>query len=44
MGDTLYAPYSTHFQLQNRQKDFSIPRAQAPASPYNDYEGRREDS
>lgn len=44
MGDGHYAPYSTHFQLQNRQKDFSIPRAQAPASPYNNYEGRREDS
>lgn len=44
MGDTLYAPYSTHFQLQNRQKDFSIPRAQSPASPYNDYEGRKGDS
>lgn len=44
MGDTLYAPYSTHFQMQNRPKDFSIPRAQAPASPYNDYEGRKGDS
>ncbi|KAL2776808.1 retinoic acid-induced protein 3 [Daubentonia madagascariensis] len=46
MGDTLYAPYSTHFQLQNRapQKDFSIPRAQARASPYNNYEGRKEGS
>ncbi|XP_005072933.1 retinoic acid-induced protein 3 [Mesocricetus auratus] len=45
-GDTLYAPYSTHFQLQNRSppKDFSIPRAQAPASPYNNYEGRKGDS
>lgn len=43
-GDTLYAPYSTHFQMQNRQKDFSIPRAQTPASPYNDYEGRKGDS
>lgn len=44
MGDTLYAPYSTHFQLQNRtpQKDFSIPRAQT--SPYNNYEGRKEGS
>ncbi|ELV12435.1 retinoic acid-induced protein 3 [Tupaia chinensis] len=43
IGDTLYAPYSTHFQLQNRTppKDFSIPRAQARASPYNDYEGRK---
>lgn len=43
LGDTLYAPYSTHFQLQNRtsQKDFSIPRAQTRASPYNDYEGRK---
>ncbi|EHB14315.1 Retinoic acid-induced protein 3 [Heterocephalus glaber] len=42
--DTLYAPYSTHFQLQNRapQKDFSIPRAQAQPSPYNNYEGRKE--
>uniref|UniRef100_H0XW73 G protein-coupled receptor class C group 5 member A n=2 Tax=Otolemur garnettii TaxID=30611 RepID=H0XW73_OTOGA len=46
MEDTLYAPYSTHFQLQNRvpQKDFSIPRAQARTSPYNNYEGRKEDS
>ncbi|XP_053413607.1 retinoic acid-induced protein 3 isoform X2 [Nycticebus coucang] len=46
MGDTLYAPYSTHFQLQNRapQKDFSIPRAHAQTSPYNNYEGRKEDS
>ncbi|XP_003405389.1 retinoic acid-induced protein 3 [Loxodonta africana] len=45
-GNTLYVPYSTHFQLQNRtpQKDFSIPRAQAWASPYNDYEGRKEGS
>ncbi|XP_037370212.1 retinoic acid-induced protein 3 [Talpa occidentalis] len=44
LGDTLYAPYSTHFQLQNRasQKNFSIPRAQA--SPYNNYEGRKEGS
>ncbi|XP_008060713.1 retinoic acid-induced protein 3 [Carlito syrichta] len=41
IGDALYAPYSTHFQLQNRasQKDFSIPRAH---SPYNGYEGRKE--
>ncbi|KAL1775669.1 retinoic acid-induced protein 3 [Sigmodon hispidus] len=46
IGDTLYAPYSTHFQLQNRnpQKEFSIPRAKAPASPYNNYEGRKGDS
>lgn len=46
IGDTLYAPYATHFQLQNRppQKDFSIPRAQARASPYNGYEGRKEGS
>lgn len=45
-GDTLYAPYSTHFQLQNRtpKKDFSIPRAQAGPSPYNNYEGRKEGS
>ncbi|XP_062932197.1 retinoic acid-induced protein 3 [Cynocephalus volans] len=45
-GDTLYVPYSTHFQLQNRtyQKDFSIPRAHAQSSPYNDYEGRKEGS
>lgn len=45
-GDTLYAPYSTHFQLQSRtsQKDFSIPRAQTRASPYNDYEGRKNGS
>ncbi|KAB1254615.1 Retinoic acid-induced protein 3 [Camelus dromedarius] len=43
-GDTLYAPYSTHFQLQNRNspKDFSIPRAQTRASPYSDYEGRKD--
>uniref|UniRef100_A0A8C5JXY0 G protein-coupled receptor, family C, group 5, member A n=1 Tax=Jaculus jaculus TaxID=51337 RepID=A0A8C5JXY0_JACJA len=42
IGDT-YAPYATHFQLQNRNtpKDFSIPRAQARTSPYNDYEGRK---
>lgn len=46
LGDTLYAPYSTHFQLQNRtsQKDFSIPRAQTRASPYDDYEGRKNGS
>lgn len=46
IGDTLYAPYATHFQLQNQppQKDFSIPRAQARASPYNGYEGRKEGS
>ncbi|XP_057347447.1 retinoic acid-induced protein 3 isoform X2 [Manis pentadactyla] len=46
LGDTLYAPYSTHFQLQNRatQKDFSIPRAHTRASPYGDYEGRKEGS
>ncbi|XP_004716278.1 retinoic acid-induced protein 3 [Echinops telfairi] len=46
IGDVLYAPYSTHFQLQNRTlpKDFSIPRAQTRASPYNDYEGRKEGS
>ncbi|XP_007953195.1 retinoic acid-induced protein 3 [Orycteropus afer afer] len=44
IGDTLYAPYATHFQLQNRttQKDFSIPRAHTQASPYNNYEGRKE--
>ncbi|XP_006866107.1 PREDICTED: retinoic acid-induced protein 3 [Chrysochloris asiatica] len=44
--DVLYAPYSTHFQMQNRtsQKDFSIPRAQTRTSPYNDYEGRKEGS
>ncbi|CAO2606977.1 Retinoic acid-induced protein 3, partial [Lemmus lemmus] len=40
-GDTLYVPYSTHFQMQ---KDFSIPRAHAPTSPYNDYKGRKGDS
>ncbi|XP_004460397.2 retinoic acid-induced protein 3 [Dasypus novemcinctus] len=46
LGDTFYAPYSSHFQLQNRilQKDFSIPRAQMQASPYNGYEGRKEGS
>ncbi|XP_021546391.1 retinoic acid-induced protein 3 [Neomonachus schauinslandi] len=46
LGDTLYAPYSTHFQLQNRtsQKDFSIPRAQTRTSPYHDYEGRKDGS
>lgn len=46
MGDTLYAPYSTHFQLQpqNTQKDFSIPRAQMQISPYNNYEGRKDGS
>nr|XP_004611432.1 unnamed protein product [Sorex araneus] len=46
MGDTLYAPYSTHFQLQpqNPQKDFSIPRAQTHTSPYNNYEGRKDGS
>lgn len=46
MGDTLYAPYSTHFQLQDRspKKEFSIPRAHAPTSPYNNYEGRKGDS
>lgn len=45
-GDPQYAPYSTHFQLQNRtpKKDFSIPRAQAQSSPYNNYEGRKEGS
>ncbi|XP_077026235.1 retinoic acid-induced protein 3 isoform X2 [Tamandua tetradactyla] len=46
IGDSFYAPYSTHFQLQNRtlQKDFSIPRAQTRVSPYSDYEGRKEGS
>lgn len=46
IGDTVYAPYTTHFQLQNRnsQKDFSIPRAQTRVSPYNDYEGRKSGS
>lgn len=46
MGDTLYAPYSTHFQLQpqSTQKDFSIPRAQMQISPYNNYEGRKDGS
>ncbi|XP_008835690.1 retinoic acid-induced protein 3 [Nannospalax galili] len=46
IGDTSYASYSTHFQLQNPnpQKDFSIPRAQARTSPYGDYEGRKEGS
>ncbi|XP_004435446.1 PREDICTED: retinoic acid-induced protein 3 [Ceratotherium simum simum] len=45
-GDTPYAPYSTHFQLQNRTppKDFSIPRAHYDVSPYNDYEGRKDGS
>ncbi|KAM6216289.1 retinoic acid-induced protein 3 [Rhynchocyon petersi] len=45
-GDTLYAPYSTHFQLQNlnSQKDFSIPRVQTRDSPYNNYEGRKDGS
>ncbi|XP_017831307.1 retinoic acid-induced protein 3 [Callithrix jacchus] len=45
-GDTLYAPYATHFQLQSRppQKEFSIPRAHTRSSPYNDYEGRKEGS
>ncbi|XP_029061696.1 retinoic acid-induced protein 3 [Monodon monoceros] len=43
-GDTFCAPYSTHFQLQNRNspKDFSIPRAQSRVSPYSDYEGRKD--
>jgi hypothetical protein len=43
-GDMFYAPYSTHFQLQNQapRKDFSIPQAQA--SPYSDYKGQKEDS
>ncbi|XDB50713.1 hypothetical protein ABFV05_004329 [Capra hircus] len=43
-GSTLYAPYSTHFQLQNRDspKDFSIPRVQTRVSPYSDYEGRKD--
>ncbi|XP_055136560.2 retinoic acid-induced protein 3 [Symphalangus syndactylus] len=45
-GDTLYAPYSTHFQLQNQppHKEFSIPRAHAWPSPYNDYEVKKEGS
>jgi G protein-coupled receptor family C group 5 protein A len=43
-GDMFYAPYSTHFQLQNQapRKDVSIPQAQA--SPYSDYKGQKEDS
>eukprot|EP00069_Balaena_mysticetus_P016609 bmy_01977T0 len=43
-GDTFYAPYATHFQLQNRNspKDYSIPRAQTRVSPYSDYEGRKD--
>lgn len=46
LSGTLYAPYSSHFQLQNRtaQRDFSIPRAQTRTSPYNDYEGRKDGS
>uniref|UniRef100_F6PGM6 G protein-coupled receptor class C group 5 member A n=2 Tax=Monodelphis domestica TaxID=13616 RepID=F6PGM6_MONDO len=42
-GSTLYAPYSTHFQLQNQdsQKDFSIPRPKTRSSPYDDYGGRK---
>ncbi|XP_043824090.1 retinoic acid-induced protein 3 [Dromiciops gliroides] len=42
-GSSLYAPYSTHFQLQNRdsQKDFSIPRPKTRSSPYDDYSGRK---
>ncbi|XP_072509998.1 retinoic acid-induced protein 3 [Notamacropus eugenii] len=42
-SSTLYAPYSTHFQLQNRdpQKDFSIPRPKTRSSPYHDYGGRK---
>jgi G protein-coupled receptor family C group 5 protein A len=42
--DMFYAPYSTHFQLQNQapRKDVSIPQAQA--SPYSDYKGQKEDS
>ncbi|KAM8980319.1 retinoic acid-induced protein 3 [Sarcophilus harrisii] len=43
-GSTLYAPYSTHFQLQSRdsQKDFSIPRPKTRSSPYDNYGGRKE--
>ncbi|XP_020857370.1 retinoic acid-induced protein 3 isoform X2 [Phascolarctos cinereus] len=43
-SSTLYAPYTTHFQLQNwdSRKDFSIPRAKAGSSPYNNYDGRKE--
>ncbi|XP_036617704.1 retinoic acid-induced protein 3 [Trichosurus vulpecula] len=43
-SSTHYAPYSTHFQLQNRdsQKDFSIPRPKTRSSPYDDYGGRKD--
>ncbi|XP_063094320.1 retinoic acid-induced protein 3 [Cavia porcellus] len=43
---TQHAPYSTHFQLQDRtpKNDFSIPRAHTKRSPYNNYEGRKENS
>ncbi|XP_006888484.1 PREDICTED: retinoic acid-induced protein 3 isoform X2 [Elephantulus edwardii] len=45
LDDSLYAPYSTHFQLQTRNsKDFSIPRPQMRESPYSNYEGRKEGS
>ncbi|XP_069848245.1 retinoic acid-induced protein 3-like [Dipodomys merriami] len=43
-GASPHAPYSTHFQLQDRApaQEFSIPRAQAwPSSPYTDYDGRK---
>lgn len=45
-GETQHAPYSTHFQLQNRTptRDFSIPRAHTQTSPYNNYQGRKEGS
>ncbi|XP_027712178.1 retinoic acid-induced protein 3 [Vombatus ursinus] len=43
-SSTLYAPYATHFQLQNQdsQKYFSIPRAKAISGPYDNYDGRKE--
>uniref|UniRef100_A0A8C8R6E8 G-protein coupled receptors family 3 profile domain-containing protein n=1 Tax=Pelusios castaneus TaxID=367368 RepID=A0A8C8R6E8_9SAUR len=40
-GDPLYIPHSAHFQMEmlEHQKEFSIPRPKAHASPYQDYNG-----
>ncbi|XP_042322429.1 retinoic acid-induced protein 3-like [Sceloporus undulatus] len=39
--DRPYAPYTTHFQLENleSQQDFSIPRPKTRTSPYQGYSG-----
>ncbi|XP_053107677.1 retinoic acid-induced protein 3 [Hemicordylus capensis] len=38
-GNRLYVPYSTHFQLEMLEQEFSIPRPETRASPYQGYSG-----